>query len=77
MPEEHTGQVGFEYAWKELLSRTNSTGSQFIANSSWINTNVSATRPFPKLQFSRVRHDHVQISLEDRHHSDRLRIHDF
>ena len=22
MPEEHTGQLGFEYAWKELLARS-------------------------------------------------------
>jgi len=27
MPEEHTGQLGFEYAWKELLTRSRQTGS--------------------------------------------------
>jgi len=26
MPEEHTGQLGFEYAWKELLTRSRQTG---------------------------------------------------
>jgi golgi-specific brefeldin A-resistance guanine nucleotide exchange factor 1 len=26
MPEEHTGQLGFEYAWKELLARTRTAG---------------------------------------------------
>lgn len=26
MPEEHTGQVGFEYAWKELLARSKLAG---------------------------------------------------
>lgn len=27
MPEEHTGQVGFEYAWKELLARSKQAGA--------------------------------------------------
>jgi hypothetical protein len=27
MPEEHTGQLGFEYAWKELLARSRQSGS--------------------------------------------------
>ncbi|KAG1853256.1 FACT complex subunit-domain-containing protein [Suillus tomentosus] len=26
MPEEHTGQLGFEYAWKELLTRSRQSG---------------------------------------------------
>ena len=26
MPEEHTGQLGFEFAWKELLARTRHAG---------------------------------------------------
>ena len=26
MPEEHTGQLGFEYAWKELLARSRQAG---------------------------------------------------
>lgn len=26
MPEEHTGQLGFEYAWKELLARSRVSG---------------------------------------------------
>jgi golgi-specific brefeldin A-resistance guanine nucleotide exchange factor 1 len=28
MPEEHTGQLGFEYAWKELLARSRQTGKK-------------------------------------------------
>ena len=27
MPEEHTGQLGFEYAWKELLARARKAGA--------------------------------------------------
>ncbi|CAL1704279.1 unnamed protein product [Somion occarium] len=34
MPEEHTGQVGFEYAWKELLQRSKRAGEFMICNSS-------------------------------------------
>lgn len=26
MPEEHTGQLGFDYAWKELLLRSKTAG---------------------------------------------------
>jgi len=25
MPEEHVGQLGFDYAWKELLKRAHAT----------------------------------------------------
>ncbi|KAJ3572817.1 hypothetical protein NP233_g2836 [Leucocoprinus birnbaumii] len=32
MPEEHTGQLGFEYAWKELLARTRNAGDFMISN---------------------------------------------
>jgi hypothetical protein len=28
MPEEHRGQLGFEYAWKELLRRARTTGEK-------------------------------------------------
>lgn len=34
MPEEHTGQLGFEYAWKELLARSRNAGEFMIFNSS-------------------------------------------
>lgn len=30
MPEEHTGQAGFEYAWKELLTRSRQTGQAIV-----------------------------------------------
>ncbi|PBK77654.1 Sec7-domain-containing protein [Armillaria solidipes] len=32
MPEEHTGQLGFEYAWKELLTRSRQAGDFMICN---------------------------------------------
>ncbi|TFY68249.1 hypothetical protein EVG20_g3640 [Dentipellis fragilis] len=34
MPEEHTGQLGFEFAWKELLARSRVSGELMICNSS-------------------------------------------
>ncbi|KAF8906002.1 Sec7-like domain is implicated in guanine nucleotide exchange function [Gymnopilus junonius] len=34
MPEEHIGQLGFEYAWKELLARSRQTGEYMICNTS-------------------------------------------
>ncbi|KAH9997514.1 Sec7-like domain protein [Russula vinacea] len=33
MPEEHTGQLGFEFAWKELLMRSRQSGELMICNS--------------------------------------------
>ncbi|KAF8432469.1 hypothetical protein L210DRAFT_3623319 [Boletus edulis BED1] len=33
MPEEHTGQLGFEYAWKELLTRSRQSGRFMMCNS--------------------------------------------
>ncbi|KAG7086681.1 hypothetical protein E1B28_002619 [Marasmius oreades] len=33
MPEEHTGQLGFEYAWKELLVRSRSATDYMLCNS--------------------------------------------
>ncbi|KAI0374734.1 Sec7-domain-containing protein [Pilatotrama ljubarskyi] len=34
MPEEHTGQLGFEYAWKELLARARQAGDFLMCNTS-------------------------------------------
>ncbi|KAH9484177.1 hypothetical protein JR316_0003657 [Psilocybe cubensis] len=34
MPEEHIGQLGFEYAWKELLARSRQTGEYIVCNTS-------------------------------------------
>lgn len=34
MPEEHTGQVGFGYAWKELLTRARLSGDFEVCESS-------------------------------------------
>ncbi|KIK63700.1 hypothetical protein GYMLUDRAFT_221940 [Collybiopsis luxurians FD-317 M1] len=33
MPEEHTGALGFEYAWKELLTRSRQAGRLITCNS--------------------------------------------
>ncbi|KAI0035768.1 Sec7-like domain is implicated in guanine nucleotide exchange function [Vararia minispora EC-137] len=33
LPEEHTGQLGFEFAWKELLMRSRQAGDLIITNS--------------------------------------------
>lgn len=32
MPEEHTGQLGFEYAWKELLQRSKRAGMSSLVS---------------------------------------------
>ncbi|KAJ6500445.1 hypothetical protein C8R45DRAFT_896478 [Mycena sanguinolenta] len=34
MPEEHVGQLGFEYAWKDLLTRSRDAGNLITCNSS-------------------------------------------
>ncbi|KAJ7445765.1 hypothetical protein B0H11DRAFT_2162552 [Mycena galericulata] len=34
MPEEHIGQLGFEYAWKDLLTRSREAGNLMTCNSS-------------------------------------------
>ncbi|GAB1521661.1 GDP/GTP exchange factor for ARF [Rhizoctonia solani] len=34
MPEEHTGQLGFDYAWKELLLRSKYAGEYIVCNTS-------------------------------------------
>ncbi|CUA75851.1 putative protein C211,03 [Schizosaccharomyces pombe 972h-] [Rhizoctonia solani] len=34
MPEEHTGQLGFDYAWKELLLRSKNAGEYVVCNTS-------------------------------------------
>jgi brefeldin A-resistance guanine nucleotide exchange factor 1 len=31
MPEEHVGQLGFEYAWKDLLTRSRDAGTSQAA----------------------------------------------
>lgn len=43
MPEEHTGQLGFEYAWKELLMRSKHAGT-FITQFSWIMNHITSCR---------------------------------
>ncbi|CCM03853.1 uncharacterized protein FIBRA_06002 [Fibroporia radiculosa] len=43
MPEEHTGQAGFEYAWKELLTRARQTGDLIMCNSSQFDIDMFKT----------------------------------
>ncbi|KAJ8699472.1 GDP/GTP exchange factor for ARF [Pleurotus ostreatus] len=40
MPEEHTGQLGFEYAWKELLARSRQSGELLMCNSALFDVNM-------------------------------------
>ncbi|KAF9049397.1 Sec7-domain-containing protein [Hymenopellis radicata] len=40
MPEEHTGQLGFEYAWKELLTRSRQAGDLMVANTSHFDIDI-------------------------------------
>jgi len=32
MPEEHVGQLGFDYAWKELLKRAQATRTSKVVS---------------------------------------------
>lgn len=43
MPEEHTGQLGFEYAWKELLARSRQSGPFLICNSAFFDLDMFKT----------------------------------
>ena len=44
MPEEHTGQLGFEYAWKELLARSRQAGRYQANCPSPVMHNLTSTR---------------------------------
>jgi golgi-specific brefeldin A-resistance guanine nucleotide exchange factor 1 len=47
MPEEHTGQLGFEFAWKELLMRSRQSGMCFwVCMLSWINITLFLRRTY-------------------------------
>ncbi|KAG1819513.1 uncharacterized protein BJ212DRAFT_1445963 [Suillus subaureus] len=43
MPEEHTGQLGFEYAWKELLARSRQSGPFLMCNSALFDLDMFKT----------------------------------
>ncbi|KAG0706344.1 hypothetical protein DFH29DRAFT_169682 [Suillus ampliporus] len=43
MPEEHTGQLGFEYAWKELLTRSRQSGPFLMRNSALFDLDMFKT----------------------------------
>ncbi|ESK85960.1 golgi-specific brefeldin a-resistance guanine nucleotide exchange factor 1 (bfa-resistant gef 1) [Moniliophthora roreri MCA 2997] len=43
MPEEHTGQLGFEYAWKELLTRSRSASDYMVCNSALFDLDMFKT----------------------------------
>ncbi|KAJ8519864.1 hypothetical protein ONZ45_g3215 [Pleurotus djamor] len=40
MPEEHSGQLGFEYAWKELLARSRKTGNFIMSNAAYFDISM-------------------------------------
>src|SRR5882757_10994967 len=46
MPEEHTGQLGFEYAWKELLTRSRQSGKLIHVGMVVEGVTWSVTGPF-------------------------------
>lgn len=51
MPEEHTGQLGFEYAWKELLTRSKQAGRILtIIHGELDITDITAWRAIQDLQ---------------------------
>lgn len=62
MPEEHTGQLGFEYAWKELLARTRNAGKLSTLMSGPAGSHEY--RQIHDVQFGAVRYRHVQDGLE-------------
>jgi len=35
MPEEHEGQLGFNYLWKELIHRTEAAGNYSLSFTFW------------------------------------------
>ncbi|KAH7889929.1 hypothetical protein F5I97DRAFT_1924441 [Phlebopus sp. FC_14] len=43
MPEEHTGQLGFEYAWKELLMRSRQSGFFMMCNTALFDLDMFKT----------------------------------
>ncbi|KAH9829176.1 uncharacterized protein C8Q71DRAFT_825150 [Rhodofomes roseus] len=43
MPEEHTGQAGFEYAWKELFARSRQAGELMTCNNSIFDVDMFKT----------------------------------
>ncbi|KAF9239676.1 hypothetical protein BU15DRAFT_87976 [Melanogaster broomeanus] len=43
MPEEHTGQLGFEYAWTELLARSRVSGHFMMCNSTLFDLDMFKT----------------------------------
>jgi hypothetical protein len=55
MPEEHTGQLGFEYAWKELLARSRQSGELIhLAINRDCGCNSICHRSLPDVQFGLV-----------------------
>jgi hypothetical protein len=52
MPEEHTGQLGFEYAWKELLARSRQSGTLQHTTCSLVIDGVCFSRGSHDMQLS-------------------------
>ena len=78
MPEEHTGQLGFEFAWKELLMRSRQSGMWFCACFPVLRSpRFSIFRRTHDLQFSRLRQGNIPNHLEACHFRDHVCVHDF
>lgn len=74
MPEEHTGQLGFEYAWKELLARTRQAGMTKHDVQDDVSLNTLCRR-FDDVQYLCIRCGYVQSRVAVGSLSDRIRLH--
>lgn len=52
MPEEHEGQLGFNYAWKELLKRSETAGTLVVCDTHIYDKDIFASSWKPTLQAS-------------------------
>ena len=75
MPEEHVGQLGFDYAWKELLKQSRATRTFTTISSPSMAALMALSTP-GALQVIRTRRPHVQACLEASCISDCSCIHD-
>ncbi|KZP23677.1 Sec7-domain-containing protein [Athelia psychrophila] len=63
MPEEHTGQLGFAYAWKELLARSRVSGDLMVCNTTLFD--IAMFKASWKPVISAI--SHAFISFDDDH----------
>lgn len=76
MPEEHTGQLGFEFAWKELLMRSRQSGVWFFACYICAKLTWPLRRTYD-LQHPCLRQRDIWVYLEASHFRDHVCVHDF